>query len=447
MASYRGPGVQIRIVDNPGNALLPSGLRIPCIVATGLTVKPVKDIAITRGAGQTDTITGYTTGQVTNVTAVGDFPSLAQYKENTDWRQVDNTILWITNGQAPTAAATYFATVNIPKVSADYNKGVLYTNIQDVRNDFGAELINGVVTPVTAAAKLCFDNGAPVLMIVQPTTGSQSDLQTAVDAVKIEDVDMMVVPQACNTTLDNYVRNHVLTQSSPSVKHERVWLRSADGMSDAVTTIQGYAVGQLNERVTVMAPPAFVTTFKDSVTTQDQDVLLPSGYMAAMYAGVVANPNSDAATPLTRKSFVGIKSLSTFNYTEVDKNNLGGSGVTVIENNRGVFRVRHALTTDTTNVNRLTQSVVFIKDNVRKELRTLLDSSFIGSKIDNSLASRVNSTIDAYLRQKVKDTIIKSYRNIQVTQDLVDPRTLNVTFDMAPIYPAEFIDMTISLFV
>lgn len=453
--AYRLPGVSVVIVDNPGNALLPPGLRIPCIVATGLTTLPQKNNQLTRGAGSTDTIpntissaiVGAVNGTVSSITSVGDFPDLSQYVANVDYRQVDNTIVWIGGGNAPVLGATYYASTSTPKPSAFFNNPITYTSLNDVRNDMGAELINGIVNPVTAAAKMCFDNGAAFVMIVQPPTAGNGDMQNAIDAAKQADVDIVVVPQACNTTLDNYVKGHVLGQSAPSVRHERVWFRSADGTSDAVTTIMGYAGGMAHERVTVMAPPAFVTTFTDSVTTQSQDVLLPSAYLAAGYAGIVANPSADAATPLTRKSFVNVKSLSSFNYTSVDKLNLGGAGVTVVESNRGAFRIMQALTTDTTNVNRATQSVVFIKDNVRKDLRTLLDSSFIGAKIDASLASRISSTIDAFLRTKQHDVIIKSYRNIQVVQDSVDPRTLRITFDIAPIYPAEYIDVTISLFV
>lgn len=449
MAQYRQPGVQISFTENPSTALLPASLRIPCIIATGLTVKPVRNISVTRGSGASDTISGTSSAsEVSNVVAVGDFPDLKQYKENVDWRQTGNSILWISGGQAPSTGNTYFVSYNTPKDSASYNKGTLYTSIDDIRNDFGGELLNGILTPITAAAKLCFDNGAPAVILIQAQTASQSDLQSAIDGAKQEDIDILIVPQACNTTLDNYVKSHVVTQSAPSVRHERVWFRSADGTSDATTTISAYATGTQNERVTIIAPPAFVATFKDSITTNDQDMLLPSSYLGAAYAGVVANPINDAATPLTRKSLVNVKNLSTFNYSETDKNLLGGNGVTVVEARPGGdIRVRHALTTDTTNVNTLTQSVVFIKDNVRKELRSLLDSTFIGSKIEDSLKSRVSATIDAYLAKKVRDTIIKTYRNINVVQDTSDPRTLNITFDLAPIYPAEFINIVIGLFV
>ena len=445
MGLYRQPGVTIKIVDNPGTALLPSGLRIPCIVATGLTTTKTPNIAVTRGAGTTDTITGYVSGEVASVYDVGDFPDLVQYKENTDWRQVDHQIVWIAGQQAPTTASVYYASIREPKVSTLYNSGVLYTDIQAVRNDFGDEIINGVLTAITTAAKLCFDNGAAGIVLIQPTSGSQTHLQDAIDAAKREDLDILVVPQACNTTLDNYVKAHVLTQSSPAVRHERVWFRSGDGMSDAVTTLQAAAVGMHDERVTVMAPPSFVATFRDATVQADQDLLLPSSYLAAAYAGVCANPNYDAATPLTRKSLIGIKSLSTHNYTVVDKDNLGGSGITVVELVNGEFRIRHAITTDTTNTSRITQSVVFIKDNIRKELRTLLDATFIGTKADNSATSRITGVIEAFLRAKVRDEIITAFRNIKVQQSTSDPRTFNITFDIAPLYPVEYIDVVISL--
>lgn len=447
MANYRKPGVTVTIVNNPGNTLLPSGSRIPCIVATGLTTTIVPNIAVTKGNTSSDTIPGTSlASDVSEILYIGDMPSLDQYVAGTDFQQTGNSIEWL-SGQAPTTGNVYYVTYRKPKDSSTYNTGVIYQSIQDVRNDFGNELIGGVLTPITAAAKLCFDNGAAAVMLIQAQTASQSDLESALDGAKQEDVDIVIAPQMCNTTLDNYVRTHVLTQSSPAVRHERVWFRSSDGMSDAVSTIAATAIGMANERVTVMAPPAFVATFKDSVTTNDEDMLLPSGYLAAMYAGVVANPGNDAATPLTRQSLVDIKNLSTFNYTEVDKNTLGGAGVTVVENVNGLFRVRHALTTDTTNVNSLTQSVVFIKDNIRKELRTVLDTGFIGVKADSTIASRIASAIDAYLKQKVRDKIITAYRNINVVQDTTDPRTMNVTFDISVVYPVEFIDVTIALFI
>jgi len=443
---YRPPGVSVTIIDNPGTLLLPAGLRIPNIIATGLTTLLVKNAQVTRAsAGDTDTIPSTSSGDVSEIKIVGDFPDEDQYEENVDWRQVDNTILWISGGQSPTAGSTYSLTYRKPKASSFYDQGVLYTDMQAVRDDFGDEIINGVLTPLSAAAKLCFDNGATAILIIQAQTASQTDLQSAITAAKQEDIDVMVVPQACNTTLNTYMKAHVLGESSPEVRHWRVQFRGADGLSDAVTTIRSQAQNMANERITVVAPPAFVSTFYDATADAEQDVLLPSSYMAAAYAGIIANPNNDAATPPTRKALIGIKNLSTFDYSKTDKDLLGAAGVTVIENQGGTIRIRHALTTDTSNVSRLSQSIVFIKDNVRKELSTRLDQSFIGVKADNTVKSRIAAEIEAFLRLKVRDEIITAFRNIKVTQSTTDPRTFSVSFDMAPVYPIEYVDVTISL--
>jgi hypothetical protein len=421
-----------------------------CIVATGLSTKPVNDVAIVRGVGTSDVIPNTASaGLVSSLVLAGDFPQLAQYNLGVDFQLSSDctSVVWLNGGQAPKVGNTYYVTYRTPKVPTDYDKGVIYTSLQDVRTDMGSELINGVVTPITAAAKFAFDNGASAVLLIQAVSAAQTDLENALDAAKLEDVDLIIAPQMCNTTLDQYVRAHVLTQSAPSNRHERVWFRSADGMSDAVTTIAAAAQGMATERVTVMAPPAFNATLHDSVTDNDEQLLFPSGYMAAMYAGVVTDPANDPATPMTRQPLVGIDNLSTFNYQETDKDILGGAGVTVVDNFQGVFKIRQGLTTDTTNVNTVTQSVVFIKDNIAKDLRTLLDQTYIGSKIDASLPSRMYGTIAAFLKQKVNDDIIVDWGNIIVQQDSTDPRTMNVSFRIYPVYPTEYVDVTISLAV
>jgi hypothetical protein len=330
------------------------------------------------------------------------------------------------------------------KVSTDYLP-VLYTNIKDVRDNYGNELEAGIPYAIPIAARLMFDNGAPSIVIAQATTGSNSDLQTAIDAMKNQDIDILIVPQSTNTTLTNYVRAHVLTQSAPSLAHERIAITSADGFSDATTTIVNKAVTAFNERVWLVAPPSFVYTLKDATYQQDQDVFLPSTYLAAAYAGTATNPNFDAASPLTRRSLVGPKNLSTFNYLESDKDYLGQNGVAIVETGPGGFRIRHAVTTDNTNVNTVTASVILIKDHIRKTLRPLLDKQYIGTKITAGTPSAVATTITTYLEQKITDQIIVNYRNVSVTQDATDPRTLNVKFDILPVYPLEFVDVSFSL--
>lgn len=440
---YRAPGVYIQDVQNPAFGALPAGFRVPGLVATGKSTLPVKNTPITKGsANGTDSIptSGLT---VVAVTAVGDVPDLAQYKSGIDYNQVNNNITWINGGQQPTTGATYYVTWNRAKVASEYLP-LQFTNLKDVRDAYGNELESGVYNAIPTAANLMFQNGAPVILIAQALTAAQTDIQSAIDDMKSQEIDILVVPQATNSTLWQYVRGHVLTQSAPSVRHERVFITSSDGVSDAITTIANKATSLAHERMWLLAPPAIVVTLRDAITLQDQDVFLSAQYMAAAMAGVVTNPTEDAAVPITRRSIVGIKNLSSFNYQPSDKDYLGSFGVMVIDDSPTI-RVRHAETTDLTNVNTVTASVVLIKDNIKKTLRPLLDKAYIGTKITARTPSEVATTITTFLEQKITDAIIVAYRNVNVVQDAIDPRTINIKFDIKPVYPLEFIDVSFSL--
>ena len=442
---YRAPGVYITQVQNPAFGALPAGFRIPGVVGTGKSTLPVSNTPITKGAlNGADTIP--TSGQQTviSISSVGDVPSLTQYIQGVDWRQVGNTIQWISGGSQPTTGAIYYVSWCRAKVAAEYVP-MLFTAMKDIRDFYGNELENGVYNCISTACVMLFQNGAPAVIISQALTAAVTDIENAIDAMKNEDIDFLLVPQATNTTLQAYVRGHVLTESSPTIRHERIQITSADGFSDATTTIVAKAIAQDSNRIWVMAPPSVNVTLHDAITQNDQQLLLPSSLaLAAAYMGVATNPNFDAAEPLTRKTIVGIDNLSTFNYQEVDMNFLGANGVTVVDDSPNL-NIRHALTTDTTNVNTVTASITVITDFIKKTLRPLLDKAYIGTKITAQTPAQVGNTITTFLEQQITNQIIVAYQNVIVTQDATDPRTIDVQFDIKPVYPLEFIDVSFSL--
>lgn len=450
--AYRSPGVRIEDLPNQALAAQPGGVRIPAVVGTGATTTLVPNVPLTKGtADGTDTIVNPLNTTVLEVTAISDVPGLSQYKQGTDFTIINNNIVWAPAGSEPSTGATYYVSYTKAKPSSSYNTPDLWFSLKDVRDAFGPELKNGIVNPITNAAAMAFRNGAASVMIVQATTGSNTDLQTAIDALQLSDIDVIVAPQATNSTLQNYLKTHVITQSAPSIKHERmaVMAPTLDGLSPSISEQTGRADGMADRRIVLVSPPAVILTLKDSATNQDTDVLVSSGYAAAGFAGLMTNANFDPAEPLTRKSVSGLKTLSNFNYLPSQMDVLAARGITVLESINDAIRVRHALTTGTGNINDLTVSVVLIIDNIRKDVRSALEREFIGTKILASTPSAVATKIKALLDTKVNDKIIVDYDegSIAVTQDLTDPRTLKVSFAVAPVYPLEFIDVVFSLFV
>lgn len=449
ITSYVGPGVYITQLPTPQFGGLGTGPRVLGLVGTGHTYLPIANTTIVKGsANGTDSIP--TSGAtLVSVVSVADVPSTVQYVQGTDFNLVNGSLVWLSTGRQPTTGATYYVTWNRAKVNPQDYAPTQYTNGQMalIRQLYGSELESGITNVIPIAANLAFQNGAAIIVISQALTASQTDLQNAVDTMKSQLIDVLVVPQATNTTLDSYVWNHVTTQSSPAVRHERVFITSADGLSDATTTIVAKSNAYSSDRFWITAPPSVAITLQDAVVNQPEQLLLSSSLaLASAFAGVVCNPNNDPATPLLRQSFVGIDNLSTFNYVETDKDYLGGNGVTVIDPGPPIF-VRDALTTNTTNINTATASVRILTDYIIKNLRSGLNKAFIGTKITNQTTSQIAGAITTFMNQQILNRIVQNFNasTLVVSQSTTDPRTINVSFTFQPSYPLTYISINFAL--
>lgn len=450
MTVYRQPGVYPREVLNPIFTGIPGGVRLVGIVGTGVTYLVKKNQAVVKGAtGGADVIPQLEGRTIRRVTIVGDYVDYDQYSNATDYyfASATNSIQWRTDASAePTTGATYYVTYEYDKIASDFEP-LEFDDIAAVRDNYGQELDNGIINSLPLAAYLAFQNGAPRVVCSQAQTGSNSDVRTAIDNLGKKDVDVIVCPNATNSTLRSYLRSHVLEQSTTTNRHERIAIIGFDGLSDTVSTQTAVAASMKDERITLVSPPSVTVELKDSTTQEDTEQLVTSHYSAAAYTGVLTNPTWDVAEPKTRKPLAAIKNLSTHNYTVGNMNTLGAAGVTVLVDSAGVISIRHAVTTDTTNVNTVTQSVVQIKDFIRKRMRTILDSAYIGRKLTTTTTAEVATTIKVTLEGWIQEVIINAYRDIIVSQNTVDPRQLDVAFSISAVYPIEFIDVTFSLYI
>ena len=454
ITNYVGPGVQVFQNPTPQFGGVGTGPRVLGIVGTGHSYVPILDTAVTKGAANGTDIIPVGTYTLVSVTLVGDTPDTNQYIAGTDFNLINGNIVWTSTGKQPTTGATYYVTWNRAKVyPQDYVAGpnTTFTNGQmaQIRTLYGSELENGVYNVIPLAANLAFQNGAAQIIISQSLTSSQVDLQNAVDTMKAQNIRFLVVPQATNSTLDTYVWNHVTTQSSPSVRHERVFITSADGWSDATTTIAAKASAYSSDRFWITAPPSVAITLQDAIVNQPEQLLIPSALaLASAYAGVACNPSNDDAQPLLRQPIVGIDNLSTFNYQETDKNVLGAAGVTVINNDPPMY-IRDALTTNTTNVNTVTASVRVLTDYIIINLRTGLNRAFIGTKITSQTTAQIAGAITTFMNNLLNppNQIIQAFitGSLSVTQSAIDPRTINIAFTFMPIFPLTYIQITMSL--
>jgi len=124
---------------------------------------------------------------------------------------------------------------------------------------------------------------------------------------------------------------------------------------------------------------------------------------------------------------------------------MAATGITILEEYGNVIIVRHGMTCDTTTPNKNEISVVQIKDYVAKMLRMSLENSFVGRKIVPETIVGIKAATEAQLGRLQVNQIIYGFKSVSVTEDPYDPTQLNVDFQMKPIYPLNYIMITITL--
>lgn len=314
--------------------------------------------------------------------------------------------------------------------------------MDEVRAVHGYELDNGTLCPISAAANLILNSGAQRLVIVQATDGSNTSQKEALDKLKLEDVQIIVMPGITDTALQTYLKSHVVDMSSTEEARERIGFIAPNGLSDSVDTIitQSGSIGE--QRIINIAPPRITATFKDNTTDIDTSLTLSSIYAGASLAGTLANPNRRLALPLTRKQVNNVDTLGGIKYNRTQKETLAGNGTLVMYLDGNVVKVNQGLTTDPSNYNTREISVVMIKDEIRRELRQVCDP-YVGTEFGDTSVDDVKAAIVTAL-QAMNGTLITGnpgYQNLVVKKNATNPEAIDVSVSVAVIRPLNYINI------
>jgi hypothetical protein len=446
MSSYVAPGVSTKEIA----LLIPGSVqgvpRRPAIVGKGSSTILIENEEVVRGNGTTDTIPNADVADVSSIVGIGDIPGVYKYIVTTDFTVSNNTIDWSPSGQEPSAGSVYYVTYY-------KNKGVSYYEpmtfsggkLNDVRSIFGNESSNGVINEVTLGAKLAFANNAGEILALQQNGDTTQNQEDCIDKLQMEELDIIVAPGMCSSTLQGYIFSHVKNMSAESMKKERLYFTSHSNLEASVDDLVNLAISFRNDNVVVIAPPAIDVVLTDAICNTDLTYTVSSAYAGCALAGVIANSSFDEAEPLTRKQLAGIDGLGGTKYTEQEMNKLAVNGVLVLENVGGIVRVRHALTTSIANVNEKELQVKIIRNQTRKDLRVLFEP-YIGTKYLNTTNAQLASALDGFCKDKIQNNIYAEYKDIKVEQSSLDPRKALASYSFKPIFTTTWIEITYGLY-
>jgi hypothetical protein len=355
-----------------------------------------------------------------------------------------NAVLGLTDGtlqstpREPAPGKTYSVSYEYAKAPADYAPRFFF-NMSDVQAEHGDV---STTNTLSLGAEIVFEQGASAVALVQidPADGSLSNqFRKAIDKLApVNDINI-IVALSTDTTLHSYLKTHCATTSSITERKERTTVVAMPA-TPTVASLSAQATALADKRV-VLVSAYSATRF---VGTNLNASTLDGSFVAAAIAGVRTSRTFDVAEPLTRKEIVGFEDL-TDPWMRTEKVLLLSKGVMVIENLNGVHRVMQQVTTDTSTRENNEYSVVETIDFVGANMRKILENIFIGQKILAGTPSQVRSTVATVLNNLVTSELIVEFRDIQAEVDNGDPTQINVSFQIRPVFPLNFILITFSL--
>lgn len=301
-----------------------------------------------------------------------------------------------------------------------------------------------------------------------------SNWAAALEKLEVVDVQIVVpLPDSCYSAIQQATRAHCILMSNSANQRERVALIGAQqGVTNAalagrelvavedVGVIEGIQGDDVEEvlanniedlqdfnvetnwggsfRTAYFWPDEIVRSINGTSTT------LHGFYMAAAAGGLLAaEPN--VAQPLTRKRLTGFTILRSKILRPVELNELGNAGVIVVQPITGGGQMLHGKTTTASGLPEEEElSIVFIRDRTATVLREVL-SGFIGQPEDPTLVASITSMVTKTLQALTAQGLLSTFRNLNVGRDDVDPRQWNVSVEVQPVYPVNWIFIDVSV--
>jgi len=325
----------------------------------------------------------------------------------------------------------------------------IYTQLKDVVSAIGDVNTDN---RLSLAAYLAFSNGAIAIALAQvlrDNTGVDASVQSYKDILTqiespLRDTGIkpsLVCPVTSNQEVINATRLHCEKVSTIRYKSER-------------TTVFGYAVGTTpeqaqsfarnmkSERMIGLYPDGAIVGLIDELGNVNEAVV-DGSLLAAAFAGLVVNPIYDVATPLTHKKLIGFRRLVQ-QLDAVTMNQTAVAGLTIVEDLSPDILIRQAMTTNIDTVLTREPTVVFIKDYVQQQMRNTLDK-FIGIKFLSTVLQDAETSVDNLMNQLINQEIITQFQGTSAIQDENDPTIMRIESFYSPVFPLNWIVVTLNL--
>lgn len=318
---------------------------------------------------------------------------------------------------------------------ADTNLPELFTDLDSLVDKFGDPSPENTLS---LGAQLAFENGAKRILAVQaldPTL--DPNWAEAYKALGKEEAYFVVpLPPGNYQQIAAQGLNHVETSSNVRNRRERVLIigESANLTADDLSLFRN------TFRVSFIQPSSAALGVVEGET-----INLDGMFIAAAYAGKFSSQDL-VALPMTGKELVGFSLGDAAKITNIQLEQKTKDGITFVRRLASGGRVyRSITTTDSGLAVEEEQSVVRIRDFLAINIRRVLDSRFVGRPIVDGLTEAIKLATESFLRAQEDNGLISIFTGVRAVVDSKEPRQINVSFDVQPLFPLNNIVVTVNV--
>lgn len=317
--------------------------------------------------------------------------------------------------------------VNVPRVFTQERPDLLYR----IHGSPSQENL------LSAGAEIAFANGANTIIAVQGDhTGDDPAWFKAYEALEKTQA-YMVVPMQNGYYAQVAVAglDHVQRMSETPFRRERILLvgEKPENEPDDLDGLPREAVSDFNgEERMIFVAADYPRTIVAGETTE-----AVGGYLAAAVAGRWAGFEYVPTTLYTKTlSRITLDWPTRDLYTERQLREIANQGLTLLVAREGTSAINRFVTT-IANGQAVEEepSIWRIRDRVAIDVRNLLENRFVGSVVTDIVLDDIEITTVSFLKSRIDQNVITDYANVRVEVDQIEPRQVNVSFDIAPVFP------------
>lgn len=464
MAIYSAPGVKFTEYTQPVGSTA-FGYNRTAIIGVGQTYTNVSNLELVKSPLDSDesadvdlillpTGLAAAVGDILSIEGVGNIPGYYNYTLGTDYT-IDNdktTITWISENK-PTVNSTFYITYKLNKSEArgDYDAKLMFNQTQ-IAETYGPEYLNGVIQPLTLGADLVLEGQTLLgggVYCVQVTADTEAAYKAAIDKLDKINVQTVICLKQDSLTLRNYLIQKNEEMSSNLYKKFRTTFIVPNGDDTDIETIVAQRQGLDNERVTYFANKKVTIQLTDAETQETEDVALSAIYACCNLSGIEGNPEYTYSEPMLRKTLSSRITLASDQQMDPSERNYYCSNFLSafdFNENTNLVYVFDIYTTNDENAITETRSVRRVVDLLMTDLDRQLDI-YIGSKAQAAIAQSAQVKVKFILENYVSAEEIKDFRNVTSSYAENNPKQLNISFDIVPLYEIKWIHVTIGKYI